>query len=211
MQVYVTNAEFCFTSQCRVDLPTELTKNRMRIKPVGHGAALFLRYGADRLIHRSKAIFLHYVAANYESWCQFAGDKGIVQGDNNFLGPILVRGWIKTSTWNTFAWSHDGITVYNLEPSGENFTAGDGVHSQSSPSRSTKERDEPGTLDTRDQCVFLSYFSAKRRSELSPRIVDSPEPRGDESGRGPRTTKVRSFICAIHQTPFSDHCCSFMM
>ncbi|KAJ3489479.1 hypothetical protein NLI96_g2099 [Meripilus lineatus] len=154
------------------------------------GAVLLLEDDADKCYHLSQKAFKDYMNRWFESWCSFAEKRGYEIGDPDLKGPILVRGWIKTSSWGVAAWrktsrSHDvqlhGEIGGHIE-AGVAFSISEGSsHSiqyrcgPKGPQSEDTHASCPTTKRKRDQCIFISYFEIEKLPFCPRKIVASAE------------------------------------
>ena len=155
-----------------------------------------MRDSADRLLHASSLAFKEYILENYDSWCQFALTKKRDPEDPEFEGPVLVRGWVKTSDWDVVTWIKAnrsqkltvaaGFRDYLQGGASVSRSVGfsSGVHHRFGPPKlQGVSPGSGGVMDVhqdlldgcnppRDQCVFVSYFKVKKRL-LLPRKIEA--------------------------------------
>lgn len=145
------------------------------------GALLFLKDDADKSLHLSTKEFTVYMSRWHASWCTYAEKRGYTIGDPDLLGPILVRGWVKTSSWGVAAWStrsqhHDAHLDGEI---GGKLRAGVSHATSKKMSKGLRYRRGPKdrrisrllSRGKRDQCIFISYFQAQKRPLLPPKII----------------------------------------
>ncbi|KAJ3491137.1 hypothetical protein NLI96_g931 [Meripilus lineatus] len=114
-----------------------------------------------------------YMAQHYDSWCQFAKSKGVTLDAPNIEGPILVRGWVKTSGWALTAWpSKFGnnslkIEANPLETANVALSLSFLNETQPEPVKRIGPKIDPSqTTQRRNQVVFLSRYRMKLRSNF---------------------------------------------
>lgn len=140
-----------------------------------------------------------YMAANYHHWCEFALSKNFEIGGPTYEGPILVRGWVKSSGWGVAAWDSGGppcsVSVscssaesptsgvsfqVSEQSSGTHFRSGPHLRSERPTSRPFPESHSIPEAMGHSQCVFLSYYKAKSRKEFTPQVMKTLEDQKQE-------------------------------
>lgn len=141
-----------------------------------------------------------YMAANYANWCRFAKSKNIDLEGGRFEGPLLVRGFTKSSGWGVAAWmpdrdshdltvsvSSDGSLVSNVtfttssSMRGPQFRYGPPRRNFQSSARFTPPstpRSAPVSLGHRsNQSAFLTFYKAKSRVPVTDESNSVSEPK----------------------------------
>lgn len=200
-------------SDVRLRASTTATVNYSFTCSKDRGALLFLNDNADGLHCIANTLLPTYIAKHYESWCQFATQKYIDIDDPELEGPILVRGFLKTSSWGAAAWleagsAHDLTLTSGFGPylnAGVSFSfleeSSCSTHYRSGPERSSSLRIDSTSMSedgseaanlppARNQCVFLSYYMVKRRALFGPKVIKaagetSEDPGSDDSPPSP--------------------------
>ena len=179
------------------------------------GAALVTKYPTYREDVQREQIFEEYTKRHYDSWVTFARGAG----HGNDVAPVLVTGVDITRDFAMMSYSSNGVHLTS-----EFTTSVPGVASASAsvwgtwrtdglvhtncgpqlccPPSSTQTMDLTSSGNTEtvsdeyDQCVFVRYYTVRKRPLLFPRVIKAaagPHDLGPGShdGKGPRL-EVRS-------------------
>ncbi|CAL1715486.1 unnamed protein product [Somion occarium] len=150
-----------------IDLACRYTCSR------NEGALLVLKDHATSEAVFANAQFVEYMLRHHQSWCDFARNQGFLLDKEDI---ILVRGWVKTTSWTVAAFTNQGDSLELTFGSKANLYAHVSVstavsthHSHSveyrdGPNRMTKTMDEEPSPQRKDQCVFLRYYKIKYRT-----------------------------------------------
>lgn len=146
------------------------------------GAVLQMTDHADKEAIYTNRVCPAYMAAHYKSWCDYATEVGFDLDAVGMVGPVLVRGWVKTSGWALTAWSSD-TRAKRFEINGNAAdVAGLGLAFKFEDSIECPPEHRAGPLSTephrvdgrspaRDQTVFMSYYKMKSRDRFWERVV----------------------------------------
>ncbi|KAJ3490049.1 hypothetical protein NLI96_g1727 [Meripilus lineatus] len=137
------------------------------------GAVLQMAESADMRSIISNRLCPRYMDQHYDSWCQFAESKGLALDAADIEGPILIRGWVKTSGWALTAWSSKSgnqsvkIQANALESANVALSLSFLNETQTTPVNRVGPKLIPGqTIRPRSQVVFLTRYRMKLRSEF---------------------------------------------
>jgi len=115
------------------------------------------------------AEFQSYTKRHYKSWIEFARGKGHRGRD---IHPVLVSGFNMTTDFSVVVYpNEDGIPsadntpfpMFN-PPLGDTF---EGCWSTHHPIHQNQGLQEPGVSNEPNQCVFIRYWTMRRRREFS--------------------------------------------
>ncbi|CAL1717286.1 unnamed protein product [Somion occarium] len=165
----------------------------------GAGALLALQDPAvsEEVVHNQN--FVEYMRRNHASWCEFARRQGFIVDREDI---ILVRGWVKASSWTAAAFMEKGhalelnlgvnatlsasfgVSVVGSVRTTQSVECRSGhVESNEHTTRSRRIASTYRTVLVQERtpthCVFLSCYKIKYRSILPTKIVAAAEPSED--------------------------------
>ena len=184
------------------------------------GAALVTKYPTYREDIRREQVFEEYTKRHYDSWVEFI--HGI--GDGNDLTPVLVTGVDTTRDFAMMSYSNNGVcksVEFTISAPGAASasvsawglwrTEGSVVHTNCGPqprcppsSSQTTNLISSGsshtetTPDGYNQCVFVRYYTMRKRPLLAPRVIKAGagprylDPGGRDGGRLPLEAQAYS-------------------
>lgn len=116
-----------------------------------------------------------YMVEHFKGWCDYAKESCYLKLDD-FDGPILIYGFIKTSQWSISSWGpHSAPHSFELGLREPSTLAGATLKASKTPSASasvsplchTGPIRGPGhPQNAQDQCIFISYYHMKGPDQL---------------------------------------------
>ena len=155
------------------------------------GAALVTKYPTYREDVELESIFKAYTKRHYDSWVAFACDAG--HGDD--IKPVLVTGVDMTRDFAMMAYSNNGASLaseFTTSVPGVASTSASAwgrwrteglVHTKCGPqlrypplptqtdSTSSGDRHTENVLDEYNQCVFVRYYTMRKRALVFPMVI----------------------------------------